>query len=63
MSKESFRSSCDLNVSLLELYLCLGFTPEALHRVTVFLSGTVFMAISIKSFTIGNFVEIKSKRA
>jgi len=43
MSKESFRSSCDLNVSLLELYLCLGFTPEALHRVTVFLSRTDFI--------------------
>jgi hypothetical protein len=27
MSKESFRSSCDLQVSLLELYMCLGFTP------------------------------------
>ena len=63
MSKESFRSSCDLYMSLLELYMCLGFTPEALHRVSVFLSRTVFIAISIKSLTIGNFVEIKSKRA
>jgi hypothetical protein len=45
MSEESFRSSCDLYVSLLELYMCLGFTPEALHRVTVFLSRTVFMLL------------------
>jgi hypothetical protein len=28
MSKESFRSSCDLYVSLLEFYMCLGFTPD-----------------------------------
>ena len=63
MSEESFRSFCDLYMFLLELYMCLGFTLEALRRVAVFLSGTVFIAISIKSFTIGNFVEIKSKRA
>ena len=37
MSKESFRSSCDLYVSLLELYMCLVFTPDLSH-VTVYLS-------------------------
>jgi hypothetical protein len=31
MSKESFGSSCDLYMSLLELYMCLGFTPKVLH--------------------------------
>jgi hypothetical protein len=35
-SKESSRSSCDLYVFLLELYMCLGFTPD-LSRVTVYL--------------------------
>jgi hypothetical protein len=43
MSKESVGSSCDLYMSLLEFYMCLGFTPEVLHRVTVFLSRTVFI--------------------
>jgi hypothetical protein len=42
MSKESFRTSCDLYVFLLELYMCLGFTPD-LSRVTVFLSRTAFI--------------------
>jgi hypothetical protein len=42
MSKESFRSSRDLYVSLLELYMCLGFTPD-LSRVTVYLSRTSFI--------------------
>jgi hypothetical protein len=37
MSEESFRSSCDLYMSLLELYMCLGFTP-VLPRVTMYLS-------------------------
>jgi hypothetical protein len=42
MSKESFRSPCDLYMSLLELYMCLGFTPD-LSRVTVYLSSTGFI--------------------
>jgi hypothetical protein len=42
MSEESFRSSCDLYMFLLELYMCLGFTP-VLPRVTVYLSRTVFI--------------------
>jgi hypothetical protein len=44
MSKESFRSSCDLYASLLERYMCLGFTPD-LSRVTVYLSRTVFILL------------------
>jgi hypothetical protein len=46
MSKESFRSSCDLYMSLLELYMCLGFTSTftpGLSRVTVYLSRTGFI--------------------
>jgi hypothetical protein len=70
MSEESFRSSCDLYMFLLELYMCLGFTP-VLPRVTVYLSEpfsycssqSMDVWISIKSFTIGNFVEINPKRA
>jgi hypothetical protein len=72
MSEESFRSSCDLFMFLLELYMCLGFTP-VLPSVTVYLTEpfsycssramNVWVAISIKSFTIGNFVEINPKRA
>jgi hypothetical protein len=42
MSKESFRSSCDLYMSLLELYMRLGFT-QGLSRVTVYLSRTGFI--------------------
>jgi hypothetical protein len=42
MSKESFRSSCDLYMSLLELYMCLGFTPGH-SRVTVYLFRTGFI--------------------
>jgi hypothetical protein len=42
MSKESFGSSCDLYMSLLELYMFLGFTPD-LSRVTVYLSRTGFI--------------------
>ena len=72
MSEESFRSSCDLYMFLLELYMCLGFTP-VLPRVTVYLpepfsycssrAMNVWIAISFKSFKIGNFVEITPKRA
>jgi hypothetical protein len=40
--QRSFRSSCDLCMSLLELYMCLGFTPD-LSRVTVYLSRTGFI--------------------
>ena len=57
---------------LLELYMCLGFTP-VLPRVTVYRpepfsncssrAMNVWIAILIKSFTIGNFVEINPKRA
>jgi hypothetical protein len=51
-----------------ELYMCLNFTPNPCKGV--YLSRTIFISfwyfymrviISIKSFTIGNFVEITIK--
>jgi hypothetical protein len=52
--------------------MCLGVTPNP-SCIVVYLSRTIFISfwylicicvmISIKSFTIGNFVEINPKRA
>jgi hypothetical protein len=66
MSKESFRSSCDLYVSRLYtrgFTLCNGVPGLEPFSYCSSRAMNVWMTISIKSFTIDNFVEINPKRA